>query len=266
MLLNENTWSVSRIKILHLDIETAPSLAHVWGIWQQNVALNQLIVPGYLLSWAAKWDGEREVHFMRVRHEDGIVVPESRRAMLRGIHDLLCQADAVVTYNGASFDLPTLNSEFAQEGMTPPPTVPNIDLMLAVKKRFRFPSYKLAYVSKALGVGSKVKHEGHALWVACMNEDPRAWERMARYNKGDVRLQERLYQRILGWIPNHPNRALWAREGTRPMCPNCGGKRLRSDGLRRTTAQVYRRFVCLDCGARCRGTVKEGAPVERRSA
>jgi chromosome partitioning protein len=31
------------LKVLLLDIETSPNLAHVWGIWQQNVGLSQLL-------------------------------------------------------------------------------------------------------------------------------------------------------------------------------------------------------------------------------
>ena len=245
------------MKVLHLDIETAPNLAHVWGLWQQNVALSQLMAPGYVLCWAAKWDGGREV-FFDSEHQS------SRRTMLQRVHKLLSEADIVVTYNGASFDLPTLNAEFVQQGMTPPSPYQHVDLLLAVRKRFRFPSNKLEYVSKALGVGSKVKHEGHPLWVACMNGEDRAWQRMRRYNENDVRLQERLYRRILGWIPNHPNHALYV-DSDRPCCPNCGGTRLKSNGLRRTAAQVYRRYLCLKCGAWSRDTKKEHGAVTRRA-
>jgi len=31
------------MQILLLDIETAPNTAHVWGLWNQNVSLNQLM-------------------------------------------------------------------------------------------------------------------------------------------------------------------------------------------------------------------------------
>jgi hypothetical protein len=246
------------LKILHLDIETAPNLAHVWGLWQQNVALNQLMASGYILCWAAKWDGQPEVFFDSVHQS-------SQKKMLRGIHRLLNEADAVVTYNGVSFDMPTLNGEFIQQNMAPPAPYENIDLLLAVRKRFRLPSYKLEYVARHLGVGSKVKHEGHPLWVRCMNGDEAAWCKMERYNKGDVRLQERVYHRILGWIPNHPNRALYV-DDANPMCRNCGSKALIRQGERRTREQRYARYQCGDCGAWCRGNNKLAQPTKRRAA
>lgn len=246
------------MKILHLDIETAPNIAHVWGLWQQNVALNQLMVSGSILCWAAKWDGEPEIFFDSVHQS-------TPKKMLRGIHRLLNEADAVVTYNGVSFDMPTLNGEFAEHGMAPPAPYENIDLLLAVRKRFRFPSYKLEYVAGRLGVGSKVKHEGHPLWVRCMAGDEAAWRKMERYNKGDVRLQERLYHRILAWIPSHPNRALYV-DDAKPMCPNCGSPDLARQGIRITRAQRYPRYQCRACGAWSRGKAKEpgSSPAARR--
>ena len=44
------------MKTLTLDIETAPQVAHVWGLWQQNVGLPQLLESGYVMCFAAKWE------------------------------------------------------------------------------------------------------------------------------------------------------------------------------------------------------------------
>lgn len=246
------------LRILHLDLETAPNLAHVWSLWKQDVSLSQLQAPGYVLCWAAKWDGEREVMFSSVHQS-------SPKAMLAAAHALLAEADVVVTYNGLTFDIPTLNAEFAQHGMAPPAPYRQVDLYQVVRRQFRFPSYKLAYVAQALGVGSKVKHEGHLLWTRCMAGDDAAWRRMERYNRGDVRLQERVYRRILPWVPNHPNHALYA-AGDRPVCPNCGGTRLQRRGTAITAVQRYARFQCVSCGAWCRSATKDGEskPTRRR--
>ena len=45
-------------RVLLFDIETAPILAHVWGLWDNNVALNQIIADWHVLSWSAKWLGD----------------------------------------------------------------------------------------------------------------------------------------------------------------------------------------------------------------
>ena len=41
-------------KILLLDIEMAPNVAHVWGIWDQNIGINQLQESSYVMCYAAK--------------------------------------------------------------------------------------------------------------------------------------------------------------------------------------------------------------------
>jgi hypothetical protein len=252
------------MRILHLDVETSPNVGHVWSLFEANISLVQLLVPTRIICVAAKWDGQRGIHFFRVQvDEHGNVDPKSRRAMLAGIHKLMSEADAICTFNGDKFDLPKLAGEFLLEGLAPPPPARSIDLYKTAKK-LGFPSAKLAYVADALGVGSKVKHEGHSLWRSCMQGDEKAWARMEAYNKGDVRLQERVYRKLRPLIKNHPNHALYV-DSDRPCCPNCGGTRLKSNGLRRTAAQVYRRYLCLKCGAWSRDTKKEHGAVTRRA-
>ncbi len=41
--------------VLLLDIETAPIIGHVWGLWENNVGLNQIESDWHLLSWSAKY-------------------------------------------------------------------------------------------------------------------------------------------------------------------------------------------------------------------
>lgn len=252
------------MRVLHVDLETAPNIAHVWQLWDVNVSLNQLIVPSYILCWAAKWDGERDVHFARVRHDArGGVVPASRRVMLERIHALLSQADAVVTYNGARFDLPKLRGEFIAAGLDPPAPFKSIDLFLTAR-RLGYPSSKLAYVAQALGVGSKVKHEGHDLWKACMADDEAAWGRMRRYNEGDVRLQERVYHRLRPWIAGHPNAGLYV-DGDDPVCPRCASKRLQRRGFAAKNERKFQRFQCSGCGGWSTAAKADGEATTRRA-
>ena len=42
-------------KILSLDIETAPMVGTFWGLWKQNIGLNQIAEDWYILCYAAKW-------------------------------------------------------------------------------------------------------------------------------------------------------------------------------------------------------------------
>ena len=43
------------MRILYLDIETAPNEGKFWGLFKQNIGTNQITKPGYTLCFAAKW-------------------------------------------------------------------------------------------------------------------------------------------------------------------------------------------------------------------
>jgi DNA polymerase elongation subunit (family B) len=229
------------MRILLLDIETSPNTASVWGLWQQNVSLNQLLESSYTMCYSAKWLGEKQVYFDSVHKS----TPQS---MLDGIHGLLEDADAVVHYNGTKFDMPTLHKEFLIHKMPPPPPAKQIDLLRVVKSQFRFPSNKLDYVAQRLGLGKKNDHEGHTLWLKCMNGDKKAWKTMENYNIQDVLLLEKLYKKLLPWIKTPVNQGLMKdRNGF--VCPTCAKPSLISKGFRYTTTGAYQRYQCKACGA-----------------
>jgi len=227
------------IKILTIDIETRPSLAYVWGLWDQNVGLNQVEEFGTVISWAAKWHGEKRVHFSSDYHD-------GHEEMVRKAWDMLDEADAVVGYNSKSFDMKHLNREFVLAGYPPPSPYIDIDLMSVVKQRFRFTSNKLQHVATELGLGSKVQHDGFDLWLACMKGDKKAWEIMKRYNKQDVVLTEKVYERLLPWIKNHPHRGLYG--GNKEGCPRCGHSECQRRGYARTRTATYQIVHCKKCG------------------
>ena len=245
------------MKILLADLETAPNLAHVWGLWGQNIGINQIIDSGYTLCWAAKWHGKREIMFDSIYHS-------GEKKMLKGIHALLDEADAVVTYNGDKFDLPTLNKEFILSGMKPPAPYKSIDLLRTARKKFRFPSNKLDYIAKSLGLGGKVKHKGHELWIGCMNGDEKDWKVMEQYNRKDVKLLEDVYNLMLPWVYNHPNRALYDIKES-PSCTNCGSTSLQRRGYSHTNVGTYPRFRCNSCGTWMRGRKMEMLKEEREN-
>ena len=238
------------MKTLLLDIETAPNLAYVWGIWEQNISTGQIVDSSYILCWAAKWLGEKEVMFDSIHQS-------TEKKMLKGIHKLLDETDVVVHYNGRSFDIPCLNKEFLLNKMAPPSPYKQIDLLKVSRSNFRFQSHKLDYVSKMLGHGGKVKHEGFQLWVSCMDGDKDAWKRMEEYNKGDVTGLEKVYADFRPWIKGHPNHGAY--DG-RTVCVHCGGDHLQRRGYAVTRDAKYPRYQCAGpkgCGAWQRGTQKE---------
>lgn len=227
------------MRILLLDIETAPNVAHVWGLFKQNISISQLMDSSYVMCWSAKWLGEPEVTFSSIP-QDG------KKRMLNKVHKLLDKADAVVHYNGTRFDIPTLNKEFLLAGMYAPATYKQIDLLKTARSCFKFPSNKLDYVAQALNLGKKHKHTGHSLWVDCMAGNKDAWKLMEEYNKQDVVLLEKVYFSLLPWIKGHPNHNLY--NNNEFACPNCGSHTLQKRGFTYSNTLKYQRYQCQSCG------------------
>lgn len=233
------------MRILLLDIETAPNLVHVWGLWQQNVGLPQIIKGGYTMCWAAKWlDGDEIFHMN--------IYEQTPKTMIKSIHRMLNEANAVIHYNGTKFDIPTLNREFILHGLTPPAPYKQIDLLRTARSQFKFASNKLDYVAQFLGVGAKTTHRGHQLWIDCMALDYDAWVEMAEYNINDVALLEAVYNVLRPWVKNHPNIALYQED--REVCPKCGGKHYQKRGTTVTITSIYQRYRCKECGTWFRST------------
>ena len=230
-------------RILLLDIETAPNKVFTWGLFDQNIATNQVMETSYVLCWAAKWYGERDIMFDSVKKS-------GMKVMLGRMHKLLNDAEIIVHYNGIKFDIPTLNKEFIQAGFAPPAPYKQVDCMKEVKRMFRFQSNKMDFVARALKIGAKGKHEGFDLWVKCMEGDAAAWGRMERYNRQDVKLLEALYKKLRPWIEKHPN--LGAYEDAM-VCPACASPKKQKRGFAVTQMMKYPRYHCQNCGKWYRG-------------
>lgn len=59
---------MGRPKVLFIDIETAPIVAYTWGLWDVNVALNQIKKDWHILSWCAKWRGADKLYYEDQRY------------------------------------------------------------------------------------------------------------------------------------------------------------------------------------------------------
>jgi hypothetical protein len=244
------------MKILLLDIETAPNTVYTWGFFDQNIATNQIVVSSYILCWAAKWYHEKGMVFSSV-------YSTSKKRMLGRMHKLLDEADVVVHYNGKKFDIPTLNKEFIKAGFQPPSPYKQLDLLQICRSSFRFGSNKLDFVAKTLELGGKVRHEGFGLWIKCMKNDKSAWARMERYNRGDVRLLQRVYDKLKPWINKHPNHG--AHDDVKG-CPKCGSENYHQRGYAFTSMMKYPRYQCRSCHGWFKGNKTKSPRMDERMA
>lgn len=236
------------MRLLTIDIETRPIEARAWGLWGQNIGINQITNPGGLLCFAAKFHGERKVHFYS-EWDDG------EKCMARALYALLDEADAVAGWNSDKFDLRWINAQFLKQGMSKPSPYARIDLLRSVKRQVYLPSYKLDFVAQWLGIGKKIKTGGFDLWADVLAGCDTARRKMRRYNIGDTKLTEAVYDRLhaKGWVLGLPNAA---QDGGH-CCTNCGSEKLQARGEQRTKTRRYKRWQCKDCGTWSQSTHSE---------
>ncbi|KGQ19900.1 Phage exonuclease [Lysobacter dokdonensis DS-58] len=244
-------------RILCIDIETRPMESRHWGLWGQNIAISQIQKPDGLLCFAAQFVGERKVHYAS-QWDDG------ERGMVRAAHKLLDEADVVMGWNSQKFDVPWLQRCFIEHKLHRPSPFKQLDLMRAVKKYARLPSYKLQFVAGWLNVGSKLRTGGMELWDDVLAGDDKAREKMRRYNIQDTKLTGEVYAELSsrGWVSAPVNHSTL--DGH--VCPHCASDRLQARGYDFRATRRYKRWFCLDCKRWSSSVASEPGSAQLRPA
>lgn len=252
-------------KILVLDIETAPILASVWQLWDQNVGLNQIKQDWSILSWGAKWYDPKnpKVIYKDQRNSKNL---ENDKELLQDLWKLLDESDIVVTQNGKKFDTKKINARFIINGMKPPSSYKQIDTLVLAKKYFGFTSNKLEYMADKLNKKyKKLKHEkfsGFELWKECLAGNLKAWKEMERYNKHDVLSLEELYTTLIPW-DNSINFNVY-HSGTETVC-TCGSTNFIRNGFNYQSNGKFQRYTCKNCGSEISSKVNALDKDKRKS-
>ena len=245
-------------RILIVDLETAPKQAYVWRFFKENVGVKQVLSHGYMMSFAYKWLGDKDVQFHYSLDEDD-------SALCVELADVLNRADIVVAHNAEKFDLPTARGRMLVHGLRPPSPFKVVDTLRVAKREFLFPSNSLAYLAEVLDCGAKDDHKefpGFDLWAECIKGNPRAWEEMKKYNIQDVETLEEIYLKMRPYMRTHPNVGVFEEED-RPVCPKCGSHHIQLRGYTVTNVGKYRKFQCQECGGWARSRFTE-YPKDKR--
>lgn len=233
-----------------LDIETLPLVSYTWGMWDQNVALNQIKEDWTIAAFAAKWLDSKEVIYIDNRAQKNL---RDDKEILKVAWKLMDEADIIVGQNSKSFDIKKLNARFILNGMQPPSSYSQFDTMRAAKKHFAFTSNKLEYMSDKLCKQYKklkvTKFPGFNLWSECMKGNQEAWQEMKRYNILDVLSLEELYKKLVPW-DNSINVNLYNIDHS-TTC-TCGSKKFKENGYSYRSTGKFKRYRCCNCGAEVR--------------
>jgi hypothetical protein len=253
-------------KILIIDIETMPFEGYTWGLWDQNIGLNQIKTETSIASVAAKWLGDKKVFYLDTGGR-GAKKTRDDREVLAVLWEILNAADIVVAQNGAAFDIKRINARLVVEGYPPYSPIRIVDTKLVAKKHFAFSSNRLEWLAKYLAGQDKYKHskyEGMDLWKECLKDNPDAWKEMKKYNIIDTKLCERVYLKMRPWMDQHPNLGTYTAD-LAPQCPKCGSKDLEARGTRSLQQGVYQRYCCQKCRGWSRGKTMLLPIAKRRS-
>lgn len=226
-----------KAKVLLYDIETSPNLAYVWGKYEQNVIAYQK--EWEMLCFAYKWLDEPGVYAV-IKGAD-----KTDKNLCKRLHELLSEADVVIAHNGDAFDNKKAKARFLYHGLKPLRNLATIDTKKVAKNAFGFNSNKLDDIGNYLGLGRKEQTEGFELWLGCMQNDPKAWEKMVKYNKQDVLLLEKIYLAMRPWMVRHP--ALPLLQNVRDACPKCSSLQIIKRGFRATASTIQQQMYCKDC-------------------
>ena len=194
---------IKPFKVLFFDLEVTAHQGFFWGkAWETNII--ETIEYGKILSYSAKFMGGKTItrgwcHFKK----------NGEKELCKELWELLNEADCVIGHNIRQFDLKWIWTRFAFYKMKMPSNFKVIDTKIESKKYLYTPSYSLNNLADYYGLGQKVEHTGFKLWKDCIAGNRKAWKLMLKYNRQDVVLLEKVFNKLR---PLNPN---WINLGTR---------------------------------------------------
>lgn len=233
------------IKILISDIETSMISFYGFSPYNKYVHADNMIEDWFMLTASSKWLFGDEIYSFKLtkkelkRHDD--------RRIVEQMWKLLDEADIVVFYNGAKFDMKKLNAKFFQYGLGLPSPVKLFDPFITVKQRFGLTYSGLDAVCKLLNIPGKIENE-KGLWKKVMQGDIDALDSMSKYNDRDTLILEQVYLEIRPYAVSHPNIGLYIAEDVQ-CCPTCGSEDIKFDKGSDyfTSVNRFRTFQCGSC-------------------
>lgn len=209
------TLPVWKPKRLFYDIETSYNIVKAWRAgYNLTINSDDIIHERAIISIAYKWEGEEDVTVLTWNKGcDKNVITEFVKVM--------SEADELVGHNIDRFDTKFIMGRALKHGILGLPKYQSTDTLKLARKHFMLNSNKLDYIAQFLGLGSKTKHRGMAMWDdIILRNDSKALEEMVEYNIQDVYLTEQVYKKLSEYsLPkvNHSS----IKTGQKHSCPQC---------------------------------------------
>ncbi len=251
--------------ITFLDVEVSATVSVQFNRFKAFISPEAVIQEPYLLTAAWKTNRGEEASYglhqfplWQEDHTNDIMLVEE-------LWDILDRSDVVIAHN-ASFDENWINNRLAAHGMHPPSPYKVICTLKSLKKYFKLPSNSLDASTRYFDLAQKRSHDGIGLWLACMQGCEESMEKLLHYNRGDIPTLEQLYYKILPFIKNHPNAALYYNDD-KVRCNTCGADDMEeiTGKYSYTNLSKFKTFRCNSCGSVKRNRVNERTKEQMKS-
>ena len=241
--------------IIVWDLETSPALTFTWGLFKQNIDHDYVIEPWTILCAAYKKLGSKKVHTISVFDEDNKnkkLDYKDDYLLCKKLREVIANADIIIAHNGNSFDTKMFNTRLVYHGLEPiPPSVMTVDTMREARKILRSPSTSMNYLCRYFGIDEKI-HTSKHLWLDIVFPDSpslarkSAMNKMVKYCAQDIKVNEKLYMKLLPYMKAHPNLA----DANTHNCPKCNSDNTVRNGIKRNRSGLARQeFKCNGCGS-----------------
>lgn len=207
-------------KVLLIDLEVSPTL--MWAYGQYETHSVKVMHPPILLSVAWKWLGEKETHCETI-YDDKMPEKWDDSMLVRQLWHLMDECNIFVSHN-VKFDEKMANAFFLRSNLPRPSWYKTFCTLQTARRFFKLDNNKLDYLGKLLCGEGKAESTYADCWEDLLYGDEDAQKKasttMKKYNKQDVDLLEKIYNKLLPFADNHPNMALAV--GRPDLCPRCG--------------------------------------------
>lgn len=233
-------------KIGVIDLEVLPMEVYTYGLFDQNMGVNQIIEHASLASFSIMILGH-EIEYYEVNWKRN---PRDDRALTKRLHERMSACDIVLGQNSDAFDIRVANERFLTHDLGPSKPVHILDTLKMSRKHFKLPSHSLEYKSMRFCKTKKLtqrKFPGMLLQIECLKKNPEAWAEMQLYNKIDVQATAEFAKRIAPWYEKNLN---VMKPGALFCCTNilCGSTNIIRRGWKPLRSGVYKQYSCHDCG------------------
>ncbi len=169
-------------KIVIFDLETLPNLPEALKVWPSlstypgqtlRATVSTIICGGWKIY------GKKQVHCINAwdfsRWEKDV---NDDYFVVKALHKVLYDADAVVTHNGKNFDWKFLQTRLMYHGLQPLHKIRHLDTKELAKRNLYSFNNRLGTIGEWLVNDKKRWHEGWGLWVKVYGHDPTAMAKM----------------------------------------------------------------------------------------